>query len=50
MAEHAKTVDWDKVKAFAGVMVNDLGAAMDLGYERYGLDAIAPERGQSFDL
>jgi SAM-dependent methyltransferase len=28
MAEQPKTVDWDKVKAFAGVMVNDLGAAM----------------------
>ena len=28
MAEAAKNIDWDKVKSFAGLMTNDIGAAM----------------------
>jgi len=28
MAEAGKNIDWDKVKAFAGLMTNDIGAAM----------------------
>jgi 2-polyprenyl-3-methyl-5-hydroxy-6-metoxy-1,4-benzoquinol methylase len=28
MAEEAKSIDWGKVKEFAGLMMNDLGAAM----------------------
>src|SRR5271154_4063105 len=28
MAEAGKNLDWDKVKAFAGLMTNDIGAAM----------------------
>jgi hypothetical protein len=28
MADQTTSLDWDKVKAFAGLMTNDLGAAM----------------------
>jgi hypothetical protein len=28
MADAGKNVDWDEVKAFAGLMTNDIGAAM----------------------